>query len=220
MSQPRGTPSRAQPVLVRVLVPVAALLAGLALVACGSATSATNLAATEQASEREAETRFADFARCLREHGLEANTASGPGGKGFGLRIGSKPGTGPQKMEAAQKACQKYRPEPRKINLSPQEKVKREEEVLKFAKCMREHGIDLHAEVIGGAIRIGVHGGPGSGPNPESPSFQAAQKGCSGFLPFKGGPGKGVPPPKGAGGEGPSSGRSGGSSQAVLAIGG
>ena len=61
-----------------------------------------------------------------------------------------------------------------------------EEKLVKFAKCMREHGINVHASTAGGGVRIGIEGGPGRGPNPQSPAFQAAQKACQGLLPFKG----------------------------------
>jgi hypothetical protein len=119
-------------------------------------------------------------------------------------------------MEGPMKACAKYQPEAKKINLSPQEKVKREEEVLKFAKCMREHGIEVHTEVGGGKIAIGIHGGSSGGPNPESPAFQSAQKACSGFM--RNGPKGGflarnaqVPSGAGKGSGGPEGGKEGGS---------
>ncbi|HTA12122.1 MAG TPA: hypothetical protein VK765_01785 [Solirubrobacteraceae bacterium] len=170
------------------LTVVCAVAASLLLAACGgSSPSSTSSAAKEQ----QAEVKFADFARCLREHGIEASTVGGPGGEGHGLRI--KGGGGPAKMEAAQKACKKYQPEPQKLNLSPQEKVERAEAVEKFAKCMREHGIEVHASSSEGHVSIQIHGKPGAGPNPESPAFQKAQQSCQKLLPFKGphgGPGQ------------------------------
>ncbi len=204
---------------VRLLALIAVLAAVAALAACGSSNSATDAAASEHAAEQRAEQQATEFAKCLREHGVKAS-ASGSGG-GFQLRIQGSPGTGKQSMLGAQNACAKYRPDAKKIKLSPQEKVKREEEVLKFAKCMRQHGIDVHTEVGGGAIAIGVHGGSsGSGPNPSSPAFQAAQKTCSGYLQLKSKGGFGAPPP-GSGGkeEGPGA-KASGSSEAVQAIGG
>jgi hypothetical protein len=167
------------------LAPLAVLCVAatsLLLGACGgSSPSSTSSAAKEQ----QAEVKFADFARCLREHGIEATAATGPGGEGHGLRI--KGSGGPAKMEAAQAACKKYQPEPQKLNLSPQEKVQRVEAVEKFAKCMREHGIEVHAASSEGHISIQIHGKPGGGgPNPESPAFQKAQQSCQGLLPFKG----------------------------------
>ena len=155
--------------------------ASLLLAACGgSSPSSTSAAAKEQ----QAEVKLADFARCMREHGIEAQAATAPGGEGQALKV--KSSGGPAKMEAAQKACKQYQPEPRKLNLSPQEKVARAEAVEKFAKCMRAHGIEVHASSSSeGGIAIRIHGNAGSGPNPESPAFQKAQQSCQGLLPFK-----------------------------------
>jgi hypothetical protein len=141
----------------------------------------------------------------MREHGVSnfPNPEIGPGGQ-VGLKVKGGPGSlgaSPQTMEAAQKACQHFQ-EGLEPKLSPQEKVEREEAVQKFAKCMREHGINVHAETSSGLVRIGIHGGPGSGgPNPESPAFQAAQKACQGLLPFKGGHPSGGPGSHTGGGE-------------------
>jgi hypothetical protein len=197
-------------------VPIIALLASLAagtgLAACGGGgNTATDAAAKERASEHSDELKAANFAKCLREHGVQAS-ASASGG-GFQLRVSPSPGTGPQTMEAAQKACAKYQPAPKRVKLSPQERVKREEEVLKFAKCMREHGVDLHVEVGAGKVTMGFHGGQGGGPNPESPAFQAAQKACSGYLQLK--PKGGFHAPGPGGHEGPSTKGAGGSGGAV-----
>jgi len=175
-------PALAPPAILGVIA------AALVLAACGgSSPSSTSSAAKEQ----QAEVKFADFARCLREHGIEATAATGPGGEGHGLRI--KGAGGPAKMEAAQNACKKYQPEPQKLNLSPQEKVERAEAVEKFAKCMRGHGVEVHASSSEGRVSIQIHGKPGAGPNPESPTFQKAQSACQGLLPFK----KGQGPPSG-----------------------
>jgi hypothetical protein len=177
-----------------VLVVLGAIAASLVLAACGGSSSPSNAAATERSQEQKAEVKFADFAKCLREHGVNAEAGS-PGG-GRGLRV--SPGSGgPQQFEAAQRACARYRPEPKKVNLSPQQKVEQEEAVQKFAKCMREHGIKVEASTAGGGVQIRIHAHPGAegGPNPESPAFQSAQQACQKLLPFKGGgPRPGDPP--------------------------
>ena len=174
--------------------------ASLLLAACGgSSPSATSSAAREQ----QAEVKNADFAKCLREHGIQATASTGPGGEGQAIRV--RGAGGPAKMQAAQAACKKYQPEPQKLNLSPQEKVERAEAVEKFARCMRTHGIEVHASSSEGRISIQIHAKPGSGPNPQSPAFQKAQQSCQGLLPFKGP--HGHPLPSGP----PPSGKSGGS---------
>jgi hypothetical protein len=201
----------------RLAIPLTVLgviAASLILAACGGSSPTSN-AADEQSSEQKAEAKFADFARCLREHGVNAESVSHPGGA-HGLKV--SPGSGgPQQFEAAEKACARYRPAPQKANLSPQQKVEQEESVQKFAKCMREHGVKVETSTHGGGvqIRIHAHAGAEAAPIPESPAFQTAQKDCSGLLPG-GGP-KGGPPgaghAKGAGGsesEGVFSSRAGG----------
>jgi hypothetical protein len=161
-------------------------LAGLALPALllsacgGSSSSPTSSAAKEQ----QAEVKLADFAKCLREHGVNATASTGPGGEGHALRV--QGAGGHANMEAAQRDCKKYQPEPQKVNLSPQQKVAQAEAVEKFAKCMRQHGIEVKASSSEGRISIQIHGKPGAGPNPESPAFQKAQQSCQPLLPFKG----------------------------------
>ena len=197
-SRPPRRPLR-RPRRQRWLVLASLLAPVLLLSACGgSSTDPTSSAAAEQ----QAEVKDADFARCMREHGIEATAVTGPGGEGHGLQI--KGSGGPAKMEAAQKACKQYQPEPQKLNLTPQEKVERAEAVEKFARCMREHGIEVHASSSEGRVAIGIGGKPGAGPNPESPAFQKAQSACQGLLPFKGKGGHRLPalpkhPPGGGG---------------------
>jgi hypothetical protein len=168
----------AAPLLATVATSVAA---ATLLVACGGSSSPSDAAAHERAQEQQAETKFADFAKCLREHGVSAEAISQPGG-GHGFKIHPGSAHGPAAFEAAQNACARYRPEPKKVNLSPQQKVEFEERVQKFAKCMREHGIKVEASTQGGGVQIGIHPGSG-GPNPESPGFQAAQSACQKLLP-------------------------------------
>ncbi len=183
----------------RSAIPLAVLgviAACLILAACGGSSSPSSTSSA--AKEQQAEVKSADFAKCLREHGIDAEAATGPGGEGHGIRVSGA--GGPAKMEAAQKACKKYQPEPQKVNLSPQEKVARAEAVEKFAKCMREHGIEVHASSTEGHVSIQIHAKPGSGPNPESPAFQKSQQSCQGLLPFKGPHGHPLasgPPPSG-----------------------
>jgi hypothetical protein len=154
----------------------------LALAACGGS-------APKQTAGQENEEKLVKFARCLREHGINVSSSTGSG-RG-NLRVN---GANPSAMQAAQNACKRYQPSAGKENLTPQEKVAREEAVQKFAKCMREHGINVHASTSGGGVQIGIQGAGGAGgPNPESPAFQAAQKACQGLLPFKG-PGQGAGP--------------------------
>jgi pyruvate/2-oxoglutarate dehydrogenase complex dihydrolipoamide acyltransferase (E2) component len=183
-----NAPARATAALTRLLALAALLAASAMLVSCGGSKSPAASAASEQATEREAEVKLAKFAKCMREHGVEAKTSSGNGHQSLGIRVKGNGGPGPQTLEAAQRACKQYQPAPKKeANLSPKERVEHEEAVQKFAKCMREHGIDVHASTSsgGGGVQLQVGGPRGGAPNPESPAFGAAQKACQSLLPFK-----------------------------------
>jgi hypothetical protein len=185
--RPHSPTARADRARAGLLAAVAPLAAGLALAACGSGSADPNAAGT-------AADNALKFSQCMREHGV--TNFPNPEVKGNSVKLMLKAGgpggsINPQTLEAAQNACKHFQAanEP---HLSPQERIAREEQVLKFARCMREHGVDLHASTAGtggNGVRIRLPGGPGSGPNPESPSFQAAQKACAGLLPFKHAPG-------------------------------
>ncbi len=56
---------------------------------------------------------------------------------------------------------------------------------LKFAACMRSHGVSNFPDPSGGG---GIQIPAGSGINPGSPAFQSAQKSCSNLLPGGGPP--------------------------------
>lgn len=169
------------------LLPLALIVAGLLLAACGGSSSPSNSGSAASAADS-----ALAFSRCMREHGVKdfPNPETGPGGA---TKLDFKAeGTNPKTMEAAQKACQHFQEEggPGGKELSPQQKVEAEEAVQKFARCMREHGIEVQTQVGNGNVGIRI-GGPGAkGPNPNSPAFRQAQEACQGLMPGpKGGPG-------------------------------
>jgi len=170
----------------QTLALTAVLAACVALTACGGSGSPSPSAATahERSEEQTAETKFQDFAKCLREHGVNAEAVSRPGGA-HGLKISPGIAKSPAGVEAADKACARYRPEEQRGTPSPQQKAELDDALQRFAKCMREHGIKVQASASGG---IFIHSNPGSGEaNPEGPAFKAAQGACRKLLP-DGGP--------------------------------
>ncbi len=186
------------PSLRPVLAATGVFALAVALSACGSSS------ASKQSSQFDAAYKFS---RCMRAHGLKDFPDPQVTGNSVKLVAHAHPGEAgaptPQQMEAAQNACKHFMAASAP-KLSPQEKVAREEQVLKFAACMRRHGIDVHASAAGGGVQLRVGGGPTKpGPNPESPSFTAAQKACQGLLPMKGG-GPGASSSHAGGGSGPS----------------
>src|SRR5262245_22267271 len=174
--------------LVRA-VAVGALAAalGLALAACGGSgdsNGVASLSSTGQtttssssgsggASPRERREAELKFARCMREHGVDIPD---PVNGRFDLKL--KPGD-QKNAEAAQRACAKYLQSvaPR---ISPEEQTKMRQAALDYAKCMRDHGIEMadpqFQEGGGMTMRMPEH------TREDDPKFKDAQKACEPIL--------------------------------------
>ena len=121
------------------------------------------------------------FSTCMRANGLPNfpdPNASGliQGNSGAGLDPGS-----PQ-FQAAQKKCEKYAPGGVR---SPAQEARAAAQALRFAACMRSHGVKSFPDpqISAGRISIQIKGGPGTGLDPSSPLFQRAQQACGSALP-------------------------------------
>jgi hypothetical protein len=162
---------------IRVLV--AALAAAASLAACGSDTP------TSSDTKEKNRQALLDYARCMRQHGIDMPDPKFDSGGGVTMSQGG-PGTAPvpkAKMDAAQKACEKYQKQIKAPTLSPEEQAEFRKAALANAKCMRDHGINFPDPQFGANGEARVQIGKGSGINPNSAKFQAAQKACMKFLP-------------------------------------
>ncbi len=116
------------------------------------------------------------YAKCMRDHGISDFPDPQPGG---GIAIQAGPGSdldqnNPQ-FKAADDACKSLLPTP-----SKQDQQKEFEHMLRFAQCMREHGIaDFPDPKPGDGISISAD--QGSDLDPNNPQFQAANKACGGL---------------------------------------
>jgi hypothetical protein len=189
-------------------IPAAAFTLALATAACGRAGAASDgVASAAKANQKAKPSQQADpqqaaldFAQCMREHGIDMPDPQADGG-GF-VTIGPGPGGGagggptdaPPGLEQADAACRHFLEDAipegsAKIDPADQDRA------LKFAQCMREHGVDMpDPDFSRGGIRVQI-GGPGSGGvDPDSQTFKDAQEACgSAFGPAgaKAGPGSG-----------------------------
>jgi hypothetical protein len=84
-------------------------------------------------------------------------------------------------MNRAQEACQKILESVRGPEPSAEEQQKFKELALKFARCMREQGIDFPDPQFqsGGGVTQRVGGGTG----PNDPRFRDAEEKCSKYSP-------------------------------------
>ncbi|HEX2047136.1 MAG TPA: hypothetical protein VHF27_05190 [Acidimicrobiales bacterium] len=135
-----------------------------------------------------------DFARCMREHGVDVPDPK-PGEGGF-VMIGPAPGSAaadlggapPPGFAEAEEACRHHLEGLIQDGGGPID-PKEQDRALAFARCMREHGVNMPDPDFssGGGVRIEIGG---EGMNPSSPTFQEAQKACGSLF----GPGQGSAP--------------------------
>jgi hypothetical protein len=175
---------------------LAAVGAALALGACGGSNDNGGGASTTSQGDKAFEGAL-KFAKCMRDHGVDTPDPQRVGSGGIKMTMKGGPGTDNAKVQAAQKACQKYMQIGGGRAVSAADKAKVQNAMLDYAKCMRQHGVDMPDPKFsssGGGVTFQL-GGPGkkggtTGPNPDSPAFKKADEACHGKLADlgKGGP--------------------------------
>ncbi len=143
----------------------------------------------------EAQKKMVAFAQCMRSHGVPDFPEPTEGH--LLIRGNSKNGLNPgsPQFQTAMKACHSLAPAPR---ISPQQSAAIQAQALKFSACMRSHGVPDFPDpkFEGGGVQLQIK--RGSGIDPQSSQFQAAQKTCQGDMPGpKGGPGAAQAGPEG-----------------------
>ena len=123
------------------------------------------------------------FAECLRSNGLPGFPDPGPNGT-FHLTSSSGAVPGSAQFQAAQKACRKFMPNGG-APPSPAQQAKMLAQLLKYADCMRAHGISdfPDPQSSNGRVGIPIEASPGSDLDPNNPQFETAQKTCETLLP-------------------------------------
>jgi hypothetical protein len=177
---------------------VAALVALLVAVAsgCGSSASDDDVASLDGTTTTtdEESTASADededpqeaalkWARCMREHGVDVPDPEVSEGRvrvraGVGGRLRE---ANAEKFEAARKACGSPFGAAGAPELSEEDRQAMQEAMLEFARCMREHGIDMPDPTFsgsGGGIMRVFRGSL----DPDSPKFREAEKACQPIL--------------------------------------
>ena len=168
---------------------LAAALACLALLTAACSSSASSGTGAGQTSGSTGQSTLA-FSRCMRAHGITAFPDPDAQGQ---LSLNAGPGTGinpnsPQ-YKAASNACKHLMPPQMTLNPAQQAKIKAGN--LKYAQCMRAHGIsDFPDPNSQGQLQVQAH--PGGDLDPNNPRYQAANRACRHYqytLPGSGGPG-------------------------------
>jgi len=169
----------------------------LALSACGSSSSnsssSTAVAGTNVSSNR-TQARL-NLAKCFRAHGLnvpDPSTGGGVAGGGGGF-FRSLQGYSPAQVQAARQACASYFAQAfPQANLSPAQRAQVQQQLVKFAQCMRSHGVDVPDPTFNGGGGFGFRRAFRS-VDRNSPAFQSAAQACRSLRPRFGRGGGGGP---------------------------
>ena len=149
---------------------------GVASVSQGQGTASGSGQQDDEQRAKDPEKAMLDFARCMRDHGVDMpDPRSGEGGT-FRFE-GPKAGTplpDESKFTEADKACRHLMGDAGPPQLSPEDEKQMQDAMLAFARCMRERGVEIPDPQPGGGIVAKV----GQGADPRSPEYQAAEKDC------------------------------------------
>ncbi len=165
------------------------LAAALLLAACGGSNSSSPTAAVAGSAKVKASAPLA-FAKCMRANGVpNFPDPSSNGNGGLQIQASQRAGAGasmsvdgvPVSAPAFRSAMTKCSPElPSGGGHVPLARLRAN--ALAMARCMRAHGVPNFPDpTVSGGPGVGVAvriGGPGSGIDPSSPAFEAAQKTC------------------------------------------
>ena len=157
---------------------------GVAALDTGASAAASSDSTTPGDAEQDPQEAALEWARCMREHGVDVpDPEVGSGGRvTVRRRAGTRIDASNEKFQAAVEECGtplgNARPQ-----LTEEQREQLQETMLKFAKCMREHGVDMPDPDFSGGGGLFRVGGPGrGGVNPDDPDFQKAQEACQPIL--------------------------------------
>jgi hypothetical protein len=152
------------------LVAVVALTAG----ACAGGTSA----ASGTTTTIDPEEAMLEFARCMREHGVDMPDP-GTQGRGritFGARAGDEEQV--EEFEEAQEACRQYLQAAGPGSLDAEDRQKLQDAMVAFARCMRGKGFDVPDPDVSGGGGIIMRARPGQRADVDEPGFAEAERQC------------------------------------------
>jgi hypothetical protein len=165
-----------------------AAVASAALLAAGCSGSSSTAATPQLPTLQSMTAKALAYAQCMRSHGItdfpDPTVQDNAHEKSVGFSMPAGVDNSSPQFKSAAKTCQKQtgfgHPSPAVLQALMADG-------LKFAECMRSHGITNYPDPVEHANNIQLGPGPDSGIDTNSPRYKAAQKACVSLLP-NGGP--------------------------------
>jgi hypothetical protein len=182
--KPRFASTSTRRAITTALIAVAL---GLTVAACGSSSSSSSSDSGTSASGTTTGTQFQarlNLAKCFRAHGINVPDPSSGGGPAGGGGVFRALRSYPQsEIQTATQACRQYFAQafPR-LNLSPAQRAQAQQQLVKFAECMRSHGVDIPDPTFSSGGGFGFRRAFGS-VDRNSPAFQSALSSCQSLRP-------------------------------------
>jgi hypothetical protein len=146
------------------------------------------------------------FTECMRDHGIDmpdpqkANTSTG-GAKGGGAVIAVDGDPNDPTFKKANEACEPLMANVRsELDDDPERLAEMKQQMLDFAQCMRDQGIDMPDPTFDENGRVKINMAPGEEVERDTDAFNAAAEACN---QGEGGPMIQAAPAGGGGGDGP-----------------
>jgi hypothetical protein len=161
---------------IRIAVTVALLaIAGGAVTACGGGKSGKG--GTPASASADPFEQGRKFARCMREHGVDLPDPGQGGGGLLSPSAGQRLDPNSPTVKAAREACKAFDPNVGGAAPPPIDPTQLAQ-MRDYAKCMREHGVDMPDPDPGAN-----GGGNVLNTNPNDPVFKAAGEACKDKVP-------------------------------------
>jgi hypothetical protein len=142
-------------------------------------------------STADPEQALLDYAECMREHGIDMPDPqiSEEGGGVLIQQEDSGIDPNSEEFQEAEKACEHFLEDARgDIEVDPEQQAEMQDQLLEFAQCMRDHGIDMPDPVFGEDGRVEIQARAGEGNPRDDEDFQTAQEECNEEVGMEPGP--------------------------------
>jgi hypothetical protein len=156
----------------------------LAIAACGGGDKGNGVASlggSDKATTTRADAgsdnrqRALAYARCMRQHGIDMPDPKFDAAGRMAQQLPAGVGPDDPQFKAADQACKQYAPSGEPEKPDPQT----QQQMLAYARCMRQHGIDMPDPKPGG----GIDADGAKGVDLNSPKFKAADQACQQYVP-------------------------------------